>query len=163
MKKLLLIRHAKSAWGIASLPDIDRPLNHRGYSDAYEMSERLIKVVKGPHIITSPAIRAVSTALIFSRTFGVEPQKIWMEKRLYESAPEEYLDVIRTIDDKHHEVLLFGHNPVITEVLDMLASSGTEEMSTCAVAGIEFNVKSWKEIAPEHAKLFLFDFPKNKE
>lgn len=67
MKTLYLIRHAKSSWNIPSLSDIDRPLNERGYNDAHIMSNRLCKPKNSTVIITSPAIRALSTALIFAR------------------------------------------------------------------------------------------------
>ena len=69
MKTLYLARHAKSDWGNEVLKDIDRPLNNRGYSDAYIQSVKFSTDQKHPDlIISSPAVRAFTTAGIFSRT-----------------------------------------------------------------------------------------------
>ena len=77
MKTLYLIRHAKSDRSIGELSDIDRPLNQRGYNDAHKMSLILKdKKIIPDLIISSPAIRALSTALIFCRNLNIDPKTI---------------------------------------------------------------------------------------
>ena len=101
MKSLYLIRHAKSDWGKAELRDIDRPLNARGYSNAYKMSS-ILKAQKiiPDLVITSPAIRAISTALIFCRNLQSDASDIIINSDLYDSSLKEYKNCISKIDNK---------------------------------------------------------------
>lgn len=161
MKTLYLIRHAKSSWNIEGLEDIDRHLNHRGYADAHEMGTRLKKDIRESYIVSSPAIRAISTALIFSRYLDHDPSRIHIEPKLYATGPHEYRDVIAKLPEDKHTILLFGHNPVITEVVNILCNTNMDEMPTCAIAGIQFGDVTWKKAAASTGKLALYDFPKN--
>ncbi len=146
MKRLFLVRHAKSSWVNHTIPDIDRPLNERGYRDAHAMSEYLVKNKLSPQIVlTSPAIRAVSTALIFSRAFSYDEGAIILSPSLYESSAEEYLRVIREQDDQFGDMFLFAHNPTISEFFNIITRGESEEMPTCTVAIAEFEVDSWRK------------------
>lgn len=162
MKTLYLVRHAKSDWSIDHLSDIDRPLNERGYGDAHKMSQRL----KGNNIvpaliISSPAIRAISTALIFARMLDYDPKAILLNKQLYDTSVKEYLKCISEINDKHKTVFMFGHNPIITNTANTLTNAVPQEMATCCVAGIESPAEHWKQIAENNNALTCFDYPKN--
>lgn len=162
MKTLYLVRHAKSDWGKAELADIDRPLNARGYSDAHRMSLTLKEKKISPDlIITSPAIRAISTALVFCRTFQVDASKLIINSTLYDSSVKEYLNCISKIDNKFKQVLLFGHNPTITDCAKNLLRSFSEEMPTCSIVGIKSNEVEWNSFVLKKHELLLFDFPKN--
>lgn len=158
MKKLFLIRHAKSGWDNPALKDIERPLNERGYASANEMSQQLN--VTPDLIITSPAIRAMSTALIFARNLDYNFNKIIIKQELYDTSVKDYLSVIHSIDNQFKTVLLFAHNPIISDFAESLTKSIPNEMPTCAIAGISFNISSWKEIKTKTGELFLFDYPK---
>ncbi|HEY0029451.1 MAG TPA: histidine phosphatase family protein [Bacteroidia bacterium] len=162
MKTLYLIRHAKSDWAIANLPDIDRPLNERGYTDAHKMSLVLkAKKVSPDLIISSPAIRAISTALIFSRNLEVDPLAISVVKDLYNTNPKEYLKTIRSVENKHNTVFIFGHNPIITNSVNSMITSFTKEMSTCSIAGIQCDTEKWSAFGTDPIELVYYDFPKN--
>lgn len=161
MKTLWLIRHAKSSWGIDNLSDIDRPLNERGYSDAHEMAKRMKKRISNGLIVTSPAIRAASTAFIFARHLGIDPSDLMLRKTLYESGTEQYLAVIGSLPDNHTDVLLFGHNPVISLTANLLVGTTIEEMPTTGIIGIGFEEHSWKKAAASTGRLVAYDFPKN--
>src|SRR5688500_4533393 len=116
LKTLVLVRHAKSSWKDASLPDRDRPLNRRGKRDAPEMGRRLAQLVGTPDlIVSSPAARALATARVFAEAVDYPVDGIREEERIYEAAPTEILDVIRDIDDDVDGVPLFGHNPGLTQ------------------------------------------------
>jgi phosphohistidine phosphatase len=156
MKQLFLIRHAKSDWENAELTDIERHLNARGYSNANAMSLKF--KTKPDLIITSPAIRAISTALIFAKNLNYNANTILIKQELYDSTINDYLGVIKNIDDKFNTVLLFAHNPVISNVAQLLTQELPAEMPTCAMAGITFNTSHWKSIVT--GKLSLFDYPK---
>lgn len=156
MKTLFLIRHAKSDWTNPDLKDVERFLNERGYSDANKMSSQF----KHQHdlIITSPAIRAMSTALIFARNLKYNANTICIKQELYESSIEDYVSVINAIDNSYNTVMLFAHNPTISDVAQQLTQALPMELPTCAIAGIRFDVSDWKKA--NTGNLFLFDYPK---
>ncbi|HEU4717497.1 MAG TPA: histidine phosphatase family protein [Bacteroidia bacterium] len=162
MKTLWLIRHAKSSWNHGSITDIERPLSDRGYKDAGEMAERIKKHIVAPVLVSSPAIRAFSTAIIFSRHLGYDLSRIRISNLLYASGVDQYFSVIRRLEDEFQSALLFGHNPVISDVLNVTAGLQMDEMPTAAVAGIEYDIDSWKKLPLQTGKLTLFDFPKKK-
>ncbi len=156
MKQLFLIRHAKSDWTNPELKDIERFLNERGYSNANRMAAKFNH--KPDLIITSPAIRAMSTALIFARNLNYKANNICIKQELYETSVKDYLSVINTIDNTYNTVLLFAHNPTISDVAQHLTQALPIELPTCAIAGISFEVTDWKKA--KEGNLFLFDYPK---
>lgn len=160
MKTLFLVRHAKSSRDDPSLPDRKRPLNDRGLHDAPEMGKRLSKNGAKPDLlVSSPALRALTTAQLIADEIGYPRKKIVTEERLYASSPDELLAVIRSLDDKLSRVMLFGHNPEFAELVHQLWPE-IAEMPTCAVAEFRFDAKAWAEVgetAPTKVKL---DTPK---
>lgn len=161
MKTLFLVRHAKSEWANENLTDIDRPLNARGYRDAHFMSEQLKKNKLVPEqIISSPAIRATSTALIFARNLDYDCENIQLKKMLYETTEKEYLKIISATDNSRRSLMLFAHNPTLTVLANSLTKPFTENIPTCGIVGIQFKINDWKEIMTAQGELFLYDFPK---
>lgn len=161
MKTLYLVRHAKSSWNIDGIDDIERPLNERGYTDAHAMAKRLSKKVHPGIIVTSPAIRAVSTALIFSRVFETAASAIQIHPLLYDTGSKQYLQVISALSDEYSSAFLFGHNPIITEAANMLAGTQLVDMATTGIVGVEFEVMTWKKVNEAHGRMIFYDFPKN--
>ncbi len=158
MKKLFLVRHAKSDWNNATLKDIERPLNERGYSNANAISQRL---TEAPDLmVTSPAVRAASTALIFARNLNYNANAILIKKELYETSVKDYLSMIRKTDNACQSLMLFAHNPIISELAYALTGDLPMEMPTCCIAGIQFNTYTWKDLKVKSGKLILFDYPK---
>ena len=156
MKKLFLIRHAKSDWLNPELKDIERHLNERGYANANFMSQKFTD--KPDLIISSPAIRAISTALTFARNLNYNANNLIIKQQLYESSVKDYLSVINLIDDRYESVMLFAHNPTISDLVNVLTQSLPMEMPTCAIAGISFETNEWQKA--KSGELFLFDYPK---
>jgi phosphohistidine phosphatase len=160
MKTLFLIRHAKSSWGDTALPDKDRPLNDRGRRDAPKMGERLAKRdVKPDLILSSPAMRALKTAEIIAKKLDYRRKDIVVDDRFYAVAADDLLDVIHKLDDKLERVMLFGHNPELTELAHRLSSKITH-MPTCAVAEFTFDAKSWSKIGKVKPAKVALDYPK---
>ena len=146
MKTRFLIRHAKSSWDDTALPDKDRPLSDRGKRDAPKMGKRLAKRdVKPDLILSSPARRALTTAEIIAKKLDYKRKNIVVEDRLYSSAVDDLLNVVQKLDDKVERVMLFGHNPELTEFAHRL-SNEISHMPTCAVAEFMFRAKSWSNI-----------------
>ncbi len=162
MKIIYLIRHSKSDQSLGTLADVDRPLNLRGYSDAEKMS-RMMKENKivPDAIITSPAVRAISTALIFARTIDFNQARLSIVPHLYHSNELTYLDIIAEMDNKINTLMLFAHNPVITNTANRLTQEVIEHVPTSGIVGISNNCDTWEKFVASTGKLVLFSFPKN--
>ncbi len=156
MKKLYLIRHAKSDRENPALEDVERHLNERGYADANFMSKKFTG--KADLIISSQAIRALTTALIFARNLNYNANKVSIKEELYDCCVKDYFSVIHSIDNSFESVLLFTHNPSITEFAESLVKSLPMEMPTCGIVGISFDTDDWKNV--KTGELFMFDYPK---
>ncbi|RYG19018.1 MAG: histidine phosphatase family protein [Chitinophagaceae bacterium] len=162
MKQLLIVRHAKSDWGDFNLKDFDRPLNSRGQKNAPEMVERLInKSIVPDAIVSSSALRAITTAKYFAAGWKLEPAQLTTNTSIYEANTKTLLDVINGFDDKFDKIALFGHNPGLTDLVNYLTDDYIANMPTCSVVIIEFPFDEWKLISGDTGKLVLFDFPKN--
>jgi phosphohistidine phosphatase len=162
MKKLLLIRHAKSSWDDDSQRDFDRPLNDRGHKDAPKMAKRLKRDdIEIDFFISSPAARALTTAEYFADEYNVKAKNIIHEPSLYHPTAEVFYDVISRIDGRHKCVAIFSHNPSITEFANMISDEKIDDMPTCAVFGVKAEIKDWKEFQQAEKKFWFFDYPKN--
>lgn len=164
MKTLYLVRHAKSDWNLLNLDDFDRPLNKRGLRNAPVMAKRLKKrKIKPEVLISSPAERALSTARIFADVFGYSEKKIIKKPTIYEAEIKDLLKVINHIDDKYGSAMLFGHNPTFTDMVNYLTDMELDNLPTCGVVQVEFDVDNWHEISTHQGKLILFEYPKNED
>lgn len=164
MKELVLVRHAKSDWTKESIQDIDRPLGERGYEDAYILSKWFKEEMGLPDvIISSPATRALNTAFIFARTFGVKEKDIVIDETLYESSVNSYVKSISQVNNKVNRLMVFGHNPMLTDLTNELNKDFLfDNVPTCGIIKIGFEFKDWKEILNKHeGKLLLSKFPKS--
>jgi len=163
MKTLFLIRHAKSSWDDTALPDKDRPLANRGRRDAPKMGRRLAKrEVKPDLILSSPARRALTTAEIIAKKLNYKRRDIVVDDRLYACAVRDLLNIVHKLGENLERVILFGHNPELTEFAHRLSSEITH-MPTCAVAEFRFNAKSWSNIGKAKLAKVALDYPKKSE
>lgn len=163
MKRLLLIRHAKSSWDYPMLADFDRPLNPRGRHDAPEMALRLQALLAPPfRIISSTAVRALTTAQLFAETFGLPESRIGVDARIYEATPGTLLHLVNTLDDADDQVLLFGHNPGFTDLAQLLADGPLPfiELPTCGIVMFGFEQARWQDIVPGAGQLLGYRYPK---
>lgn len=161
MKTLYLIRHAKSSWSEPVLSDFERPLNHRGKHDAPFMG-KLLKEQKvvADKIISSPAVRAYTTARIIASEINYPVEKIETDKNIYEASASEILNIIQEVPDSVNTLMLFGHNPGFTMLNNYLSGRQVDNIPTCGIAKIEFDVDSWKEVNINKGRLAAFEFPK---
>jgi phosphohistidine phosphatase len=163
MKELILVRHAKSDWGTEFLKDVDRPLNERGYRDAYFMSRWFSENHGKPaKILSSTATRALNTALIFARTMEYDMTNFSIDKNIYEAPAKRLISIICSQPDTIDSLAIFCHNPGITEACNLLTREFyVDNVPTCGIAGIKFSVSSWQEIADKQGEAAFFRFPKN--
>jgi phosphohistidine phosphatase len=163
MKRLVVIRHAKSDWSDPWKDDFDRPLNERGKRDAPVMAERLKKKGILPDlIISSPAKRAKKTALIFAEKLGYDPEKILWEKDLYECSTADVYRLIRELGKDAGTLFVFGHNPTWTYFVNELAGVRIDNIPTCGIAVTEISC-DWDALEAECGKLIDFDYPKKTD
>jgi phosphohistidine phosphatase len=161
MKRLYLIRHAKSSWKDPTVVDFDRPLNKRGKRDAPFMGKRIKSYQVQPDlIISSPANRAAKTAKIIAEEIGVPKKQIVYDESIYEAGVASLLHVIRNIDNSANQVMLFGHNPGLTMLAEYLTHILVDNIPTCGIFCVDFAIDSWKEVAEGSGKVVFFDYPK---
>lgn len=162
MRKLYLVRHAKSSWKHEGVKDMDRPLKGSGIRDAYSTSEWLRGQKENPDlIIASPATRAMHTALIFARNLNYHFDKIQIQPGVYGASSQDLRELIRAVDDHYQSVMLFGHNPTITDFVNKCIDHRIDNVPTTGVACLKFDVESWKDI-DNSAELLFFDYPKRR-
>lgn len=145
MKSLLLMRHAKSSWSEADLPDHDRPLNERGRKDAPRMGKLLRRegVLPGL-IISSTALRARTTAELAAQACGYTGE-VLLTDALYNAAPAAYLTLAQGVADEVECLMLVGHNPGLEELVLGLTGQA-EAMPTAAMAHIRLPIARWQEV-----------------
>ncbi len=165
MKKLYLVRHAKSSWDSVEMDDFDRPLNERGEKDAPHMAKLLKhRNVVPDRMITSPANRALSTCIAFAKALEFDKKKIKKETTLYHASPEIILEVLKSLPEYETDdevILLFGHNPGITEFANSLLGVAIDNIPTCGIVAATLNIDSWKEISFGCGQMDSLDYPKN--
>ncbi len=145
MKTLILVRHAKSSHSFGPSSDYDRPLNERGFKDAAEMGKMLFKKqILIDQFVSSPAIRAKTTAELFVSAYNRNVKEIFFVPSLYHASQENFLELIPELDDAYQHVALFSHNPGISIFAASLSDRSIDHMPTCSVFAVHAAVDSWK-------------------
>jgi phosphohistidine phosphatase len=159
MKKLYIVRHAKSSWKDLSLSDFDRPLNRRGLHNAPMMAQKFALQVKSVDlIVSSPAKRAKDTSLAFYEALESQPE-YRLEQRLYESSCSDYMDILQKLDDTYNKVMIVGHNPAINSlILELIGLD--ENIVTTGVVTLDISCKSWRELSAMCTTLVSYEYPK---
>jgi phosphohistidine phosphatase len=165
MKTLYIIRHAKSSWDDIGLADFDRPLNERGKTDAPRMGKRLKEKNIHPELmLSSPAKRALSTCKKIAEVLHYPESSIKTDRKLYHASPEEIFEVLRSIKNQVNNVMLFGHNPGLTEFVNEITDDfSLNNLPTCGVVALSFDMRTWKELQHSSGKLLFYDYPKSKK
>jgi phosphohistidine phosphatase len=165
VKRLFLLRHAKSAWDDRALHDRDRPLAPRGRKAAKRVARWAKKHSVSPQLVVcSSAVRARQTMQRMLPSLG-KPQ-VWVEVTLYSAGAETLLARIQALPDEVDEVMLVGHNPGLMEVLLLLAAPGqlreraAVNVPTGALAELEVDVVRWADVSPGTARLTQFVVPR---
>ena len=159
-RSLIIMRHAQAVNpGLQS--DFDRELTPTGERDARHIG----KLIAENHdsidrIISSTAVRALSTAQIIREQLGME-NKIEEDEELYEASVRTALDVINNIESGYKKVILIGHNPTVSYLSDYLTSAPLEGMAPGSFIEIEFEGQAWKEIAQNTGTFLTYQSPEN--
>jgi phosphohistidine phosphatase len=164
MKTLYICRHAKSSWADPGMSDFDRPLNDRGRRNA-PMMARIFKE-RGEKVdlfVTSPAVRAITTARYFIGAHGLQENELIKEPRIYEASLRTLLAIINELPPTAESVMLFGHNPGFTEVIEYLSDRQIGNLPTCGIARITFEMDDWKPVSGGTGSLDWLEVPGRQE
>jgi len=161
MKELYLVRHAKSSWKSKAVSDFERPLNKRGKRDAPFMAKLIREQkIKPDLIISSPSNRALTTAKIFSEQMGYPFEDLLLETKLYEASSSEILEVLRNINSTIDSVMIFAHNPGLTDLANFLSNDRFENIPTCGIVSLHFDDDLWQELDGNSCRFLFFEYPK---
>ena len=159
MKKLILVRHGKSSWK-EDLPDDERPLKKRAYKDA----ELVLSAFSGFReeqmtLWSSYAVRALTTANLFKEKLNIPDERFLVKEDLYTFNGGQLLKVIESCGDEVQTLMVFGHNPAMTSVVNRLGDQDFDNIPTTGLCIIEFETNSWKNL--KNGQTLLHLFPKN--
>jgi phosphohistidine phosphatase len=168
MRRLLLLRHAKSDWTGIGLKDQDRGLASRGRDSAPRVGAYMAHHALIPDLVlSSTATRARDTWGLVAEAFRAPPP-VTFEARLYETAPKTLFDVIKSTKRDVHVLLVVGHNPGLRDLAELLIASGDvdarqrmlEKFPTAGLAVIDFPVDDWAKLHPRSGRLDRFVAPR---
>ncbi|SHI50731.1 phosphohistidine phosphatase [Mesonia phycicola] len=159
MKQLILVRHGKSSWDDPTLTDHDRPLKKRGFKDAKLVINAFSTYLQSPlKVISSSANRALTTANLFKEGLKILDSDFSVVKEAYTFESSELLEVIKNQDDTIEKLMVFGHNPAMTNLVNSLGDNYIENLPTTGLVVIDFDTDYWSKI--ENGKTLVSLFPK---
>lgn len=159
MKQLILVRHGKSSWG-NNLPDEKRPLKKRAYTDAEAVLKTFKEFEHGTlSLWSSPALRAHTTAKLFKEELQIPEDRFTVKKDLYTFDENQLLTVIKSCPEEIENLMVFGHNPAMTALVNFLGDKPIDNLPTTGLCVIDFESNSWKDL--KNGKTLLQLFPKN--
>ena len=167
MRRLLLLRHAKTERAEPGEPDRGRKLMARGRADAplmgaYMVHHRLIPEL----VLISPAVRTLETWELMAQSFGKPPQVV-ADGRIYNADSDALLELLReTVDAR--ALLLIGHNPGLHDLATQLVGSGdvgmrqslSEKLPTCGLVVIDLPLDDWSLLHNNAGRLERFVSPR---
>ena len=163
MKRLTLIRHAKSDWSNVSLSDFNRPLNTRGKKAARLMGQRMAERGDVPDLlISSPAKRARKTARRLAKELEIAKEEIDYRTEIYDASDKTLIELLRDFPD-HGSIALVGHNPGLSELAVWLCPDAPEWLPTCAVLHLELEIDAWDKAEQGCGRIRLYDYPKKTD
>lgn len=159
MKYLYLIRHGEAEEkGIR--PDFERNLTSEGRKEVTKTASEMVKQKIHPSlIISSPAFRALQTAIIVAEIVGYPTSKIIQERDIYYTDASKILEIIQEQDDKLESLLLAGHNPSISYLAGMLSHESQEFMPTGGCMAYELETHTWNNFGKNKTRFLFSIFP----
>ena len=156
MKTLILVRHGKSSWEY-EVGDKDRPLKERGINDAYLVGS--VFRMQAPEIdaaYSSPANRALHTALILMRSLNYPLGRFQITEDLYDFSGGSVARFVQGLDDALQTVIIFGHNHAFTHIANQWGSESIDNVPTSGLVQLSFNINSWRDIQSGQTEKVIF-------
>jgi phosphohistidine phosphatase len=146
MKTVILVRHGKSSWEY-NVSDRDRPLMERGIKDvnkvAKEFSSNLIPIDAA---YSSPANRALHTAMIFLRAINFPFTKFELSNELYDFSGEDVYRFLKGLNNDQDTVIIFGHNEAFTHIANSLGNMYIDNVPTSGLVQLKFDTNDWSAV-----------------
>jgi phosphohistidine phosphatase len=163
MKKLIFIRHGKAEDQVAEISDFERSLTIKGKSQSKLMAQLLrSNETDLGLVITSPAFRAIETAMIFGKEFGLSPDAMQISSDLYfDLERNAYISFFSSRSDDTDTITLFGHNYLISEMAAFFAADETEVLPKSGVLCLAFEAENWSSLRQASGKTAYFLSPKS--
>ncbi|MPQ46546.1 phosphoglycerate mutase [Marinifilum sp. N1E240] len=162
MKRLFLVRHAKTEVIRYDITDFQRNLKDRGINDSKLIANKLLLKKAVPDLIlSSTANRAIQTANLFAKVLNYPLENIVKMDELYDGfTTHEFLGMLDQHGKDNERIMVVGHNPSIEYLAFNLSEEFYEYVPTCTVIGVEFDVDNWKDIDARTGKISLYEYPK---
>ncbi|PLY10303.1 MAG: phosphohistidine phosphatase [Arcobacter sp.] len=158
MKKLYLLRHAKSSWEDSSLKDIDRPLNNRGKNQVKYMKEFVLKNnIKPDLILCSTSNR---TKLTVNGIFD-KKNCVFIDS-LYHASSTEIMGIIKKVEKQIDSLMIIGHNPGLNEFAYGLINF-ENNIQTASLIEIDILIDDWKDFHKNDSKFVSYTNPPKKK
>jgi phosphohistidine phosphatase len=161
MKTIYIIRHAKSSWNMTGMPDEQRPLLEKGKKRTKKVIEYLHEHdVKVDYIISSHAVRAHETAKILANALKYPVGNIKIDSQLYHINADDILSQFYSLPERFSSVMLIGHNPSLTDFVNIFLKSPIENLPTSGVVSFTFITDNWEKLVTAPRKTNFILFPK---
>jgi phosphohistidine phosphatase len=147
MKTLYFVRHAKSSWEEQGVDDMERPLMEKGIARTKKIIRFLNKQkITVDLMISSPAVRAYETARLIAEGIDYPVKKIEKNMTIYDGSIDRILDLIYGTPNEVRSLMIFGHNPTITNLVNLFLHPGIEMMPTTGIVCLSFETDKWEEV-----------------
>lgn len=159
IKKLILLRHAKSSWKETELSDFDRPLAKRGLKDLELMCNNLpVKKLEADIILSSPSKRTSQTVNYFTKKFP-NLINIKFDESIYAAHFQKILELVKSLSNDFNSVMIAGHNPGLTDLTNYLTKDFIDNIPTCGIISLQ-SENEWKNFCEGCCKVEFFYYPK---
>ncbi|HMR46485.1 MAG TPA: hypothetical protein PKC85_06890 [Bacteroidia bacterium] len=160
-KSIFLIRHSKATREYSKINDSDRPLTEKGCHDTEKMSLILKAHTSSVDLIlTSTAVRAYSSALIYCKHLDYHPNNIKLEKNLYMTGSKDMLAILKNLDERVNSIIMIAHNPGLERLVKLLTGMENLHFATSGLAMIESKFNNWRELDNGSCNLLSYRHPK---
>jgi phosphohistidine phosphatase len=167
VKRLFVLRHAKSDWGQPGLADHDRPLAPRGHRSAALLATHLARAHVSPDVVLCSTARRARETLELVRASLPESTPVYFERRIYGAGVEELIERLQELPDDDGSAMLVGHNPGLEDLVIELVARGEPTLverveakfPTAAFATIDIDADRWTAVHPGTGTLVAFVTP----
>jgi phosphohistidine phosphatase len=162
MKRIIFMRHGQAEEGADGIPDFERSLTTKGKNVTRNMARKFREKIKDPGVlVSSPAFRAIETAMIFGKEFDIKPERIILNNSIYSRFNHnELMEILERVGENVDSVTLFGHNPSFTEMVTWYSKGPVNTLPKSGIVCISFPTRIWSEIRTGTGNPEIFYEPK---
>ena len=158
-KTITFVRHAHAEEIGYQGSDFLRQLRDKGINKSISVGQSLKKQGYIPDLIlSSPAFRAIETAIIVAKQLQFTCNHIQFKEIIYQNfTPLECIKLVETLDNSKNHIMIFGHNMDISELTQYFTDGNEEILNKGGYVQIKFTIKSWKEISKGNGIIEIID------